>query len=162
MTARDLFYFLRDQYPGWSDEREQDLADRLHIPLDSRFDALSRGEAAKVMLAAALAPAPPWLVLDEPFARLAPPVCDDVLKVFLEEAPCPGGSVLVATHDLELAARIADRVLVMEQGRLIADRTIEDLCDATSTPASLPDRLRELYRSGRRRDRSVQRESVTL
>jgi ABC-2 type transport system ATP-binding protein len=162
MTSRDLFDFLRDQYPAWTDEREQDIADRLHIPLDSRFDTLSRGEAAKVMLAAALAPAPPLLALDEPFARLAPLVCDDVLKVLLEEAPCPGGAVIVATHDLELAARIADRVLVMEQGRLIADRMIEDLCDETSSHASLHDRLRELYRGGRRLHRSLQRESVAL
>jgi ABC-2 type transport system ATP-binding protein len=162
MTARDLFDFLRDQYPGWSEEREQDLADRLQIPLDSRFDTLSRGEAAKVMLAAALAPAPPLLALDEPFARLAPPVCDEVLKVFLEEAPAPHGAVLVATHDLELAARIADRVLVMDQGRLIADRAIEDLCDGTSTHASLHDRLRELYRCGRKHNRSVEMKAVAL
>jgi ABC-2 type transport system ATP-binding protein len=145
MTARDLFYFLRDQYPGWSEEREEHLAERLEIALDTRFDALSRGDAAKVMLAAALAPAPALIVLDEPFARLAPPVCDEVLRVFLEEAPFPGGAALVATHDLDVAARIADRVLVMDHGRLIADRTIEDLCDADATHGSLQESLRELY-----------------
>jgi ABC-2 type transport system ATP-binding protein len=145
MTARDLFYFLRDQYPDWSEEREEHLAERLEIPLDARFETLSRGEAAKVMLAAALAPAPALIVLDEPFARLAPPVCDEVLKVFLEEAPFPGGAALVATHDLDVAARIADRVLVMEHGRLIADRTIEDLCDPSASHGSLQASLRELY-----------------
>jgi ABC-2 type transport system ATP-binding protein len=150
MTARDLFFFLRDQYRGWCDEREQHLVDRLRIPLDTRFAAMSRGEAAKVMLAAALAPAPPLLVLDEPFARLAPPVCDEVLQVFLEEAPYPGGAALVATHDLEVAARIADRVLVLDQGRLIADREIEELCDGDAAHGSVIASLRELYENARK------------
>lgn len=149
MTARDLFFFLRDQYPGWCGERERHLVDRLEIPLDTRFDALSRGESAKVMLVAALAPAPALIVLDEPFARLAPPVCDDVLKVFLEEAPFPGGAALVATHDLDVAARIADRVIVLDHGRLIADRAIEDLCDPSAMHGSLQASLRELYESAR-------------
>ena len=145
MSARDLFFFLRAQYPGWCDEREEHLVDRLRIPLDTRFDAMSRGEAAKVMLAAALAPAPQLIVLDEPFARLAPPVCDEVLQVFLEEAPYPAGAAIVATHDLEVAARVADRVLVLDQGRLIADREIEELCDRDVAHGSVIASLRELY-----------------
>jgi ABC-2 type transport system ATP-binding protein len=149
MTARDLFFFLRDQYPAWCQEREGHLVERLEIPLDTRFDALSRGESAKIMLVAALAPSPALIVLDEPFARLAPPVCDEVLKVFLEEAPFPGGAALVATHDLDVAARIADRVIVLDHGRLIADRAIEDLCDPSTMHGSLQESLRELYETAR-------------
>ena len=145
MTARDLFRFLRGQYPSWSPTRAERLLECSNAPTDTRFDAMSRGEAAKVMLAAALAPAPALLILDEPFARLAPPTREEILKVFLEEAPCPGGAALVATHDLEVAARVADRVLVLEQGRLNGDFELEELLASSEEPRSLAQRLRSLY-----------------
>ena len=145
MTARDLFRFLRGQYPSWSEERAERLLECLHAPDRKRFDAMSRGEAAKVMLVAALAPAPALLVLDEPFARLAPPTREEVLKVFVEEAPFPGGAALVATHDLDVAARIGDRVLILEQGRLNGEHELEGLVAASAGARSLPQCLRALY-----------------
>ena len=145
MTARELMRFLREHYPTWSDERAERLLERLDVPLETRFDAMSRGEAAKAMLAAALAPAPRLIVLDEPFARLAPPVRDEVLRVFVEEAPFEGGAALVATHDLEVAARIADRVLVLDQGKLRADVELDDLLAARDGATNLPDALKALY-----------------
>lgn len=154
MTARDLFHFLRGQYPSWCDARAAQLLDRLRAPTDMRFDAMSRGEAAKVMLAAALAPAPPVILLDEPFARLAPPIRDEVLSVFLEEAPRSGGAALVTTHDLEVAARIADRVIVLDQGRVCAVHDLDQLARSGDGITSLPEQLRALYPS--------QREEVVL
>jgi ABC-2 type transport system ATP-binding protein len=145
MTARELMRFLREHYPTWSDERAARLLERLEVPQNTRFDAMSRGEAAKAMLAAALAPAPQLIVLDEPFARLAPPVRDEVLRVFVEEAPFEGGAALVATHDLEVAARIADRVLVLDQGKLSADVELDQLLAARDGATSLPEALRALY-----------------
>jgi ABC-2 type transport system ATP-binding protein len=145
MTARDLFHFLESQYPAWCGERAAHLLERLRAPRDVRFDAMSRGEAAKVMLAAALAPAPQLLMLDEPFSRVAPPVRDEVLAVFLEEAPISGGAALVTTHDLEVAARIADRVIVLDHGRLRAVHDIDELMESDASAQSLPERLRSLY-----------------
>jgi ABC-2 type transport system ATP-binding protein len=145
MTARELMRFLREHYPNWSDERAEHLLERLKVPQNTRFDAMSRGEAAKAMLAAALAPAPQLIVLDEPFARLAPPVRDEVLRVFVEEAPFEGGAALVATHDLEVAARIADRVLVLDHGKLSADVGLDDLLAAREGATNLPEALRALY-----------------
>jgi ABC-2 type transport system ATP-binding protein len=149
MTARELMRFLREHYPYWSDERASRLLDRLDVPLDTRFDAMSRGEASKAMLAAALAPAPRLILLDEPFARLAPPVRDEVLRAFVEEAPFEGGAALVATHDLEVAARIADRVLVLDQGRLSAGVELDRVFDGRGAQTNLPDALRALYPQSR-------------
>jgi ABC-type glutathione transport system ATPase component len=117
----------------------------LRAPLDVRFASQSRGEAAKGMLAAALAPAPRLVVLDEPFARLAPPVREDVLRVFLEEVPIEGGAALVATHDLDVAARVADRVLVLDAGRVVADVDVADLVASLEGRSGLPAALRNLY-----------------
>jgi len=141
MTARDLFRFLAAQTPRWDAARADALLERLGAPRERAFAAMSRGEAAKVMLAAALTPRPRLLVLDEPFARLAPPVRDEVLGVFLAEAPSAGGAVLLATHDLDVAARAADRVLLLDEGRLAADLDVAALDER----ASLHERLRDLY-----------------
>ena len=145
MSARDLFRFLRAQTPGWSDDRARDLLERLGAPFERSFAAMSRGEAAKVMLAAALAQVPQLLLLDEPCARLAPAARDEVLAALLEAAPTPTGAVLLATHELEIAARLADRVLVLDEGRLVKDESIERWADAGGPAEALPALLRRLY-----------------
>jgi len=145
MTLHDLFRFLRPQFPTWSDERARRLAERLDAPLAQPFASMSRGEAAKAMLAASLAHDPSLVLVDEAFARLAPPVLEHVLSVFLEEAPTDGGAVLIATHDLNVAARVADRVVVIDQGRLTADVEIETLLAAAHGAQSLSAALRNLY-----------------
>lgn len=145
MTLRDLFRFLCRQYPSWSDVRALRLAARLEAPLEQPFASMSRGQAAKSMLAAALAHRPPLVLLDEAFSRLAPPVLEQVLSIFLEEAPLEGGAALVATHDLDVAARVADRVLVLDRGTLTADVEVEALLEAADGALSLPAALRALY-----------------
>lgn len=145
MTAPELFGFLRVQYPRWCDEKQRDLAERLSLPERTRIGAMSRGEAAKTMLVAALAARPRLLLCDEPFARLAPPVREEVLGVFLEEAPLEGGAVLLATHDLEVAGRAADRVLLLDGGRIAEDVEVEALLAQHAGDRQLTAQLRELY-----------------
>lgn len=145
MTARELFRLLAVQVPGWSQVRAGELAERLRAPLDTRFESMSRGESAKGMLIAALAPAPPLALFDEPFARLAAPAREEVLRVLLEETPSEGGAALIATHDLELAARVADRVLVLDAGRLVADVEAQELQASRAGRSGLPAALRSLY-----------------
>lgn len=82
--------------------------------------ALSGGERARVLLARLFATQAPLLVADEPVAGLDPDaqlLCLDRLSDHARS----GGSVLVTLHDLGLAARYAGRVVVMSQGRIVAD-----------------------------------------
>lgn len=81
---------------------------------------LSGGERARVSLARALATEAPILLADEPTAALDPRHQLLVMEL-LRRAAREGGAVLAIVHDLTLAARFADRVLVMQGGRLVAD-----------------------------------------
>lgn len=87
---------------------------------ERRFDELSSGEKARILLARALATNAGTLLLDEPGAALDPRHQLAVMKILKAEAG-RGVCTVFAGHSLELVSRFADRVLVMDQGRIVAD-----------------------------------------
>ena len=96
---------------------------------DDRVDELSGGEQERVAIAGALAMRPSHLVLDEPFTGLDAPARDAVVDrlAALRDA---GTSVVVVTHDLRDVCALADRVVVMADGRVVADGDPDALGDA--------------------------------
>jgi iron complex transport system ATP-binding protein len=100
--------------------RALDLCDALKFS-DRWFHELSGGEKQRVLLASALAQMPQVLLLDEPTLSLD--LCHQVLlfeiiqKLHREE----GITVVVATHELNLAGRFLDRLVLMKEGRILAD-----------------------------------------
>ncbi len=81
---------------------------------------LSVGERARVALAATLVADPPLLFLDEPTRGLDPDAKESLLAI-LQQLRDEGRSILLVTHDAELVARAADRVVLLDRGRVIAD-----------------------------------------
>ncbi len=96
-------------------------------PLASRsVTSLSGGERARVALARALATQASILLADEPTMSLDPRHQLVVMELLAEVAH-GGTAVLAILHDLALAARFADRVLMMDRGRLVADGAARDV-----------------------------------
>jgi len=157
MTVRDLFRFLEPQYPTWDRAYADALVQQLRIPEKTSFKAMSRGEGMKAMLAAALAPRPPLLLLDEPFAGLDPLVREEVLRGVIGELRGGERTVLLATHDLDVVARVADRVAILADGRIRAHGTLEEVLGGASTgddaAGSAPAKLRDALESARRETR---------
>ncbi|WP_428332317.1 ABC transporter ATP-binding protein [Novosphingobium sp.] len=93
---------------------------------------MSGGERARVMLARALAVGAAGLVVDEPLASLDPGHQIDVMELLAGEAR-EGATVVAVLHDLTMAARYCARILLIDQGALVADGTPK----AVLTPARL-------------------------
>jgi len=98
---------------------------------DQRVDRLSGGQAARVSLATALLGAPQVLVLDEPTVGLDPVLRDELWSTFRRLAD-GGTTLLVSSHVMDEASR-CDRLLLMRDGRLLADDTPEALLRRTSS-----------------------------
>ena len=104
------------------------LAERLGIPAFARTTVrrMSGGQRQRVALAASLVGHPDVLFLDEPTAGLDPHARREVWEVVREEAE-RGACVVVTTHSFEEAERVADRVVIMAAGRVVADGTLDEV-----------------------------------
>jgi cell division transport system ATP-binding protein len=87
---------------------------------------LSGGEQQRVGIARALVNKPPILLADEPTGNLDPKLSLDIIRLF-EEFNDFGVTVLIATHDLGLIARMKYRTLTLKQGTMITDGVIDGL-----------------------------------
>ncbi len=91
---------------------------------DRHVDELSGGERARVWLARVLANQPVVLLADEPVANLDIHYQQEVMQILLDYARA-GHAVVIAIHDLSLAARYCDRLCLMDNGSIVKTDTIE-------------------------------------
>lgn len=109
-------------------KRVETALDKVH--LSSKLKCypymLSGGEQQRVGIARAIVNKPPILLADEPTGNLDPKLSLDIIRLF-EEFNDMGVSVLIATHDLGLIARMKYRTLTLKQGRMITDGLVDGL-----------------------------------
>lgn len=128
-VAEDVAYGLRCRGLGGHELSERVESALKAVRMSSAQDRfpqnLSGGEKKRVALATVLAIGPELLVLDEPAAGLDARARRSVIDVLksLDTA------LLVATHDLELASEVADRALVLDEGKLVYDGGLKSILD---------------------------------
>jgi iron complex transport system ATP-binding protein len=106
---------------GDSDADEALAALELGAFAERRVDRLSTGERSRVLIARALAPKPRLLLLDEPVANLDPLWQLSLMERLRLATSERGQGAIVAMHDLDLAARFADRLVLMDGGAIVGD-----------------------------------------
>jgi ABC-2 type transport system ATP-binding protein len=108
----------------------QEILSRLGIPKDrinQPLENMSRGMQQKVAIARAFLTSPIVLLLDEPTTGLDPRSKLDV-QLFVQELRADhDATILITTHDMEEAEALCDRVAIIDQGRIVAQGTIEEL-----------------------------------
>ncbi len=121
---------LADWDPSRLDARLDYLLDLVHLDRAwlSRYPhELSGGQQQRAGLARAMILEPALLLLDEPFAALDPLTRLDVHKRLLELQRAEPRCMLLVTHDMREAMHLADRVVVLERGRLLEMAAVDEL-----------------------------------
>jgi ABC-2 type transport system ATP-binding protein len=129
MTLRAYLGFFCHLYDvAAAERRTQELAELLGLSdrLDVRLGAFSRGMKQKVAIARGLVHDPPVLLLDEPATALDPETARS-LRSFIVSLRARHRAILLCTHDLDEAQRIADRVVVLYRGRVARAGLTDDL-----------------------------------
>jgi ABC-2 type transport system ATP-binding protein len=123
--------------PDIAETRARELMDWLGLTphAHERCEGFSKGMRQKVALAGALVHEPKLIILDEPLTGLDAGAARQV-KTVLRERVSAGSTVIMTTHILEVAERMADRIGVIAAGRLIAEGTLDDLRRQTGKSGS--------------------------
>lgn len=121
------------------------------VDLSDKKDAypitLSGGQAQRAAIARAIAPFPDLLILDEPTSALDPELTGEVIAVIKALAK-QGMTMLLVTHHIGLARELANRVLVLDQGRFIEEGSVETVLarPQTERTKAFLERVRNLWR----------------
>ncbi|OJY71185.1 MAG: ABC transporter ATP-binding protein [Sphingobium sp. 66-54] len=128
---------LAGQPPAGRDERVAELLAMVSLPADlaARYPRqLSGGQAQRVGFARALAAGPAIMLMDEPFGALDPVARAELGAAYRALHERMGLTSLLVTHDMAEALILADRVIVLGEGRVLADRTPRALMQARAEP----------------------------
>ncbi len=153
LTGREFLEFLA-QVRGMSRSAWQESLTRqsehfkLHGFLDDLTETYSHGMRQRLVFASALLHEPAVLVVDEPMVGLDPRAAR-VVKDLLRARAAAGASVFMSTHTLSVAEEIADRIGIVDQGRLRFLGTVEELRAELASPQSSLESLYLALTNGR-------------
>lgn len=139
---------LRRFYPKWDELVFASHLERAGIDRSKRVKALSRGMGMRLQMAVAMAHGPDLLILDEPTSGLDPLGRSELMDELAEFMTDERHAIWFSTHITTDLDRIADRLVVLDEGKVIASGITDEVLDAyrvvRGAPASLTERLRHL------------------
>lgn len=127
MRVDELINFTRAFYPNWDEKYCQSLRQSFELEPNKVVQGLSKGQRARLGLLLALSYRPELLILDEPSSGLDPLVRRDILRAIIKTIAQEGRTVLFSSHLLDEVERVADRVAIINGGRVIHTDDLETL-----------------------------------
>ena len=129
LTVAQAAAWLRPLYPKWDRAFERHLLQLFRLPERGAIGSFSRGMRMKTACLLSLSYHPEVLFLDEPFAGMDAVVRDEIVAALLGLGREEGWTLLLSSHDIEDVERLADRIALLEDGRLVLDVPLEDLSE---------------------------------
>ena len=145
LTGREFLQFIADMYglsPDYAERRIADVIDlfNLHEFVDELTERYSHGMRQRTVFASALVHEPKVLIVDEPTVGLDPRSVRE-LKDLLRKQADQGTTVFLSSHSLDVVEELADRIAIVEHGRLISCGTLA----ALRTQAAVDGSLEEVF-----------------
>jgi ABC-2 type transport system ATP-binding protein len=129
MTAREVLDYTAAFYPQWDALLVDELLHDWELDSDTPTKELSVGQRQRLGLLAALGNIPELLILDEPAASLDPAARRAFLELVLQVVSEGERTVIFSTHILSDLERVADRVAILRDGRIVYDDDLDTLKD---------------------------------
>ena len=127
MRVRELMRYTQAFYPAWDERYAEEMREAFDLDPKARIRNLSRGQRARAGLLVAIAHRPELLVLDEPSSGLDPVVRRDILGAIIRTIGDEGRTVLFSSHLLDEVERVADRVAIIHQGKIILTASMDEM-----------------------------------
>lgn len=127
MRIDRLLATLKGFYPTWDDALVAGLLDKLELDPKRRVTTLSKGEHTRIRLVITLAFRPELVLLDEPATGLDVPARRALLELILGVVRDGTRTVVISSHQVDDIERIADRVLLIDRGRITGDGTAREV-----------------------------------
>lgn len=119
LTAKQVGRVMANIYANWEPETYAAYLERLSVPADKKFEALSRGMKMKLGIAVALSHGAKLLLLDEATSGLDPVVRDEVMDIFSEFTRDETHSILLSSHIVSDLEKICDYIAFLHKGKLM-------------------------------------------
>jgi ABC-2 type transport system ATP-binding protein len=132
MKVSQVLDLHRGLFATWDEGITRDLIDRFGIPLRTKIRALSKGQARQVALLCAVAHKPELLLLDEPAAGLDPAARREFLETSIQLLNRTGSTILFSSHYMTDVERLADRIVMLHEGRVLIEAELGELHDQYS------------------------------
>ncbi len=143
LTGREFLQFTADLYAmpsGKASDKIDEVIELFHLDdfVDDLTERYSHGMRQRTVFAAALVHEPKLLIADEPTVGLDPKSIRE-LKTLLRRLAASGTTVFLSTHTLDIAQELADRIGIIDHGRLLGCGTMRDLQKLASSDGNLED-----------------------
>ncbi|MEM5592175.1 ABC transporter ATP-binding protein [Niallia circulans] len=126
-TIQEMIRFTASQFHDFQLGKAQELLEFMQLEQHKKIKNLSKGNRGRLKLVLCLARSASILLLDEPFSGLDPLVRESIVKGLLNYIDFEKQTVVIATHEIVEVESILDNIVVLNNGNVIANLSVEDL-----------------------------------
>lgn len=129
LMPKDINSIMKEVYKNWDEQLFNKYLSEFKLKNNQSIKSMSKGMRKKLEIATALSHHPKLLILDEPTSGLDPVVRNEVLDIFLDFIQDEEHTVLLSTHITSELEHIADKIIFINQGKVVLDQSRDDLLD---------------------------------
>ena len=129
LMPKDINSIMKEVYKNWDEQLFNKYLSEFKLKNNQSIKSMSKGMKKKLEIATALSHHPKLLILDEPTSGLDPVVRNEVLDIFLDFIQDEEHTILLSTHITSDLEHIADKIIFINQGKVVLDQSRDDLLD---------------------------------
>jgi ABC-2 type transport system ATP-binding protein len=127
LSVGEIIDLHRGLFPKWDDRMEKRLRERFALSRTAKIKHLSKGQARQVALLCAVSHRPELLLLDEPAGGLDPAARREFLETSIQFLNEEGSTILFSSHYMGDVERLADRIVMLHDGKILIDEALDSL-----------------------------------